>query len=240
MKNKIDLIIGLFILIASISLILIVVPKLDNREKIKTSYEIGFLSTIDGKPIESRTTLYTKDVIKADAIDVEIDFEARLTYLVYWYDELGNLVSVSEEYTINKTFYRDENAYGCRLLIKPNLTDDVTEIKWYDKYSYVKKINVYVSNVNDEDRILTANIKISSTETYELLYKKGMTWEEVVEFNYDLYLRNGCVSSYKLDRDIHYWRVQGENYFEGSASLINLSDVFDPTRNYSLGGQLVS
>ncbi|MBQ8322593.1 MAG: hypothetical protein IJX91_01355 [Clostridia bacterium] len=112
----------------------------DDLKTIHPSFEVGTLGT-DGKYVEDEGMLYTEESFKCDGLQVKLDFDNKIDYQIFYYDDVGNFVKSTDLLTEG---YSDV-AYGtyARIVIKPNADED-DKIDWKEKISYPAQMEVKV------------------------------------------------------------------------------------------------
>ena len=116
---------------------------------ISPRFSVGGLSD-NGVHIEDNKSLYTKKAFGCKGLHIEIDFEAHLTYDIYYYDVseifIGSIKGLSGTFS-DKGDY--PNARYCRIVIHPDIPAGTSEsefkVKWYEVYSYSKNMKISVS-----------------------------------------------------------------------------------------------
>ena len=129
----------------------------DETKKITPTFAVGALGE-DGKYIkDSKSSLYTKDSFEAKGLEVILDFDANITYEVFWYDAQGNFVKSSGDLNKGTSFYAPIN-HTARIEVTPIWDNDLYEedrvIKWYEKFEYTKQLEIRVDkdqNVSKKD-----------------------------------------------------------------------------------------
>ena len=154
-KSKIGKIISIILICAALVGIAALVIGIANRNRNedgykaeKLDYEIGALTDM-GAYEESDKSLYTKESFEVEGgVKVELDFDAKLTYKVFFYDEDDKFISASAELTETGTTEVPEGAAQARIMITPiwdaGVDKDDQEIKWYNKSNFTKQLAVYV------------------------------------------------------------------------------------------------
>ena len=93
----------------------------------------------NGKYVKTNKTLYTEEAFGCIGLRVEPDFEANLTYDVYYYDYKNNLIEIvpglSDVYDVDYPL-----AKMCRIVIHPEIPSDVSEKDFEVGYFEVRKI----------------------------------------------------------------------------------------------------
>ena len=106
----------------------------------------------NGKYVNTDKSLYTEEAFECIGLRVEPNFEANLTYDVYYYDYSNRLI----ESKLGLTDVYDEDfplAKTCRIVIHPEIPADVKEkdfkIGFFDVYKIAKQLTITV-NKNQE------------------------------------------------------------------------------------------
>lgn len=122
----------------------------DGRVEVNLSYEIGGL-TAYGKYAETKESIYTKEAFKCDGLYIEPEFDATITYQVFFYDGLGNFISSTASL---EGYYTDEipaDSSYARIVITPKWDkDEEKKINIFQVNKYAKQLNVKVSNESRE------------------------------------------------------------------------------------------
>ena len=135
------------VLIAAISGIVVYSAR-THRTVSSTVFSRGALDS-NGKHINSDTAIYTEELIQCRGLIVEIDFEAKLEYEIFFYraDEsfIGSTGRLIDDYTLEGY----DNAKYCRIVITPELKDGANKIRFWECTSYAGQITVKVA-INQE------------------------------------------------------------------------------------------
>ena len=131
----------------------------DGYKAVKLDYEIGALTDM-GAYEESDKSLYTKEAFEVEGgVKVELEFDAKCTYKVFFYDEKDKFVSASAELSETATTEVPEGAALARIMITPIFEADVDEddqiVKWYNKSTYTKQLSVYVVDLEKAEEPAT-------------------------------------------------------------------------------------
>lgn len=106
------------------------------------AYSVGGLNE-DGTYLDTRGSIYTKDLFKCADLKCSLVFDHNISYRVFFYDGNENFMSSTTALAGN---YSDV-PYGasyCRIVITP---DSDQNIKWYEVKGYAKQLTVeYNSN----------------------------------------------------------------------------------------------
>lgn len=135
----------------------------------------------NGKYIASEQSIYTKEAFGCKGLRVEPDFEAGLTYDVYYYDATGKLVESKKALT---DIYDEDYplAMTCRIVIHPEIPADVDakeyKIGTFDVYKIAKNVKI---TVNKDQNYLYSNsinvydaTKVQDGYTFDS-YEKGVS-----------------------------------------------------------------
>ena len=116
----------------------------DETRKVHVSYSFGVIDEVTGKPdTDLKTSIYTKDAFDAKGLSIELDFESTVTYQVFWYNSVGELLFCSEELSKGAEFYAPA---GCkaRIEVTPELEEDQEELSWVDMMKYAGEVEIRV------------------------------------------------------------------------------------------------
>lgn len=121
----------------------------EETKKITPTYTVGSLDETTGKANkDDKTSLYTKDSFSAKGLEVILDFDANVTYQVFWYDSLGEFAYATEEYSAGAEIYAPYN-HTARVEITPvwdnTEEDEENEIKWYETVKYSSQLEIRVN-----------------------------------------------------------------------------------------------
>ena len=115
----------------------------DGRVELSLNYEKGALTEY-GKYLEAKDSLYTKEAFEVKGLNVHLDFDADVTYKIYFYDEDEQFISCTDNLD---TSYKEEipdNAVYGRIVIYPSFdTGEDKEVGLF-KYKYVNQLHVKV------------------------------------------------------------------------------------------------
>ncbi|MBE6645027.1 MAG: hypothetical protein E7612_06590 [Ruminococcaceae bacterium] len=173
----------------------------------------------NGKYVASEQSIYTKNAFKCKGLRVEPDFEAELTYDVYYYDASGALVEAKKALT--EAYDEDYPlAMTCRIVIHPEIPEDVDEddykIGFLEVYKIAEKVKItvdknqdylYSKSVNEYDstKIQTGYGFVSYEKGAALVLVEAEGYQasnEIAvnsEFNkYDIYVRCADKSALKI------------------------------------------
>ena len=142
-KEIISVLLVAAIFIAAISGIVVYSAR-THRTVSSTVFSRGALDS-NGKHINSDTAIYTEELIQCRGLIVEVDFEAKLEYEIFFYraDEsfIGSTGPLTEDYELSGY----DNAKYCRIVITPVLKDGADKIRFWEVLSYADQITVKVA-----------------------------------------------------------------------------------------------
>ena len=121
-------------------------------KNINPTYAVGGL-TEDGKYLETKESIYTKDAFACQGLDIDLAFNNNVSYRVFFYDADNNFISATENLTDNY----DENttpveSYYARIVITPN---DDDKVSWYELNGYAKQLEIEVNKEQKEIKVLS-------------------------------------------------------------------------------------
>ena len=161
-KNKFKSIVTTIVLVALLVGVVAGIVALTNRNKTENGYTeinprfaVGALGD-KGEYVESDKSLYTKEDFDCEAgLKITLAFGADIKYQVFYYNELGNYVSASEELTAGTELDSPEGAVSARIVLTPiwdpDTDSDDRVIDWYDVFKYSNKITVKVIEFAEEE-----------------------------------------------------------------------------------------
>ena len=118
-----------------------------DTKTIHPSFSVGSL-TADGKYQESENQIYTKKAFECTGLNVALDFDAEITYQIFFYNYDGafleSTTSLSAHYTDGAPLF----ATHARIVITPNEDE---EIKFYEVAGYANQISIKVDKVQGFD-----------------------------------------------------------------------------------------
>lgn len=124
-----------------------------NKTKTVSSlaFKVGALDEA-GEYVENDQAIYTKEAFECIGLRVEPEFDAKLTYDVYYYNEDGNVIYTK----LGQTGVYDEDfplAYKARVVVYPEIPDDVDDddfkITWYNVSEYANALKITVDRKQD-------------------------------------------------------------------------------------------
>lgn len=110
---------------------------------IHLNYEVGGLDSATGIYEDNDDTIYTKEAFPCWGLQAKLDFDAQITYQVFYYDILDNFISSTDILTSGYSGEAPINGAYARIEITPtDFTKDDTTISWYEVGGYSKQLNL--------------------------------------------------------------------------------------------------
>ncbi len=106
--------------------------------KLPTSaYSVGGLNE-DGSYLDTKESIYTKNLFKSADLKCSLVFDHNISYRVFFYDANEDFVSATGVLTGDYSTVPNYSPY-CRIVITP---DEDQNIKWYEVKGYAKQLTV--------------------------------------------------------------------------------------------------
>ena len=228
MKKKIMfIVIGLLTLLGLGLIIgLLVTPK-SNLKEINPTFTRGGLNST-GEWVETKGSIYTKDMFEAQGLETTLDFEYNINYEIYFYNKDRQFVYKTDKLT---TSYVNENwseYVFARIVITPNwnLIDTNTyEIGLLEVYSYSSQLTIKVNKTQKE--WLSANIY--NDKAYEefitkIYFDEGMTWKQYINSDF-------VIDGFSINSDGHVM-FNGKRSVTGDNGYVYASDIIKSEYKY--------
>lgn len=147
-----------------------------------TEFSVGGINA-QGNYVESKTSIYTKDMFECQGLSIEPDFEATGTYKVFYYDSNKNFIGATDELNAEDGVYTrgDDfvNAQYARIMITPDVPVDEDgnevedfKIRFYEVTSYASD---YTITVNKEQKGNVYSENLMKVKGYGLYENNGFT-----------------------------------------------------------------
>jgi uncharacterized protein YcfL len=186
MKKWILVILGLLTLVGAIFGITNLINKDDELKVINPTFSLGSLNQ-GGQWVESKSSIYTKDMFASQGLEVTLDFEHNIEYEIYFYDEDGRFIEKTG--LMSDTYVNDNlSRMYARIVITPKwelIDTETTEIKWYEISKYSSQLNIKVNKEQNELLTLSIVCDFTDEESMTISFVDGMTWEEFVDSYFD-------------------------------------------------------
>lgn len=166
----------------------------NDLKKITPSFEVGNLGA-DGKYVNDKSTLYTKEAFACEGLQIKLDFDNQINYEVYFYDNLDNLVTKSETLSSSQVF--PLKAGYARIVITPT-DDDDNKISWTEKLSYPRQMTIKVNKNQSFQYFATGDMTLMPVENQNLLLFERGTFEIKDNQLYTSSAKNDAVISHHL------------------------------------------
>lgn len=150
----------------------------DNMKKISPTFSLGGLDA-NGKYVETKESIYTKDAFECKGLTVTPEFESQVTYQIFFYDSTGEFISKTEKL---EKVYKDEVAIEvthARIVITPNEDEDGNAVTMnvFNKSKYAKQLTLKVDKVQKtfteiikslDNQAVLVGTAIYNTESHEI------------------------------------------------------------------------
>ena len=128
----------------------------DDMKVISPTFAVGGLND-EGKYVNTDASIYTKNAFECEGLEVKLDFDANVTYQAFYYDDLDNFISASEEYEVSDQLDVPVDATHARLVVTPDWDEDVAiedrVCHWYDVYKYSSQLKISVTDSKEDDAV---------------------------------------------------------------------------------------
>ena len=138
--------------------------EIEGYELCDVTWKRGTIDTITGEYVSNKEYLYSS-IIKVDSVlKIKREFTSHISYIIYYYDELGNLVYVDDDKESTSNVFKgykdnyEKNIDNFELeegqvidharIVMKWLDNDDDELSIRERLMLKKKINVYVSRVD--------------------------------------------------------------------------------------------
>ena len=142
------------VLLAGVAGGVVAIVNNDTKKIRATAFSVGALDA-NGVYVESKTSIYTKELIECQGLTIEPDFEAKGTYKVFYYDSNKNFIGATEAIDAEDGVYINDDfplASYARLMITPEVSFDDAgnvvdnfKIRFYEVYGYANDYKVTVN-----------------------------------------------------------------------------------------------
>lgn len=115
------------------------------------AFDVGGLGEADGKHVERKDTIYTKEAIECQGLSVSPEFDSKVKYQIFWYNEDEIYFGHTEISDKKLTSNIPECARYCRIMILPNKLDENGKeikdfkIKFYEVAGYANDLEIKVN-----------------------------------------------------------------------------------------------
>lgn len=151
------------------------VNKAEEKEgQLSTSaYSVGGLNE-DGTYLDTKESIYTKNLFKSADLKCSLVFDHNISYRVFFYDYNEKFLSSTETLTDS---YSDVpfGSYYCRVVITPDADQNV---KWYEVKDYAKQLTVEYNENAKVDKIVKVDFKFEEQHNPYGDYEGNITEED--------------------------------------------------------------
>lgn len=205
----------------------------ETTKVINPSYAVGGLS-VDGKFVDTKESIYTKDAFACQGLDIDVDFRSNVSYKIFFYDDdvfLSSTDTLTENYDETTT---PSFATYARVLITPN---DDTEIKWYEISKYADQLTI---SVNKDQ--LSYIERVETGENVYTLMGRGnfnMFSKEFTQDNSSNYFYSGIIDT-SLAKEVIIKVETSEltRLVDYNGSKVQALNLYDLTNSKSLSTDL--
>ena len=132
----------------------------NDLKTISPSFEVGNLGA-DGKFVDDKSTLYTKDAFKCDGLQIKLDFDNQINYQIFYYDDLDNFIESTD--VLSEAYSGGLHDSYARLVITPT-DDEDDKISWTERLSYPKQMEIKVSKTQTSKYFNVLNKRLRLTD----------------------------------------------------------------------------
>lgn len=150
------------------------------------SYDVGNLGS-DGKFVDDKGTLYTKDAFACYGLQVKPDFDSSVNYRIFYYDILDNYISATSVMSDGYSAEAPVNGAYARLVIEPK-NDEDGKISLIEKVKYASQLTVKVKknqDLNNRFNVFKGKVMQVVSDTDSLVFTNNLCfshhtllWEE--------------------------------------------------------------
>lgn len=120
----------------------------EDTKVIHPTFEVGGINAEGKGDKDMNGSVYTKDSFECKGLEVKLDFDAKITYQVYYYDDLDNYISNSSVYDASASMSVPAEAVYARIVVTPIWDSDVATddrvCHWYDVAKYSSQLELSV------------------------------------------------------------------------------------------------
>ena len=124
----------------------------EDKRTIHPIFEVGGLNN-NGEFVKTDASIYTKKAFACQGLEVKLDFDSKVKYSVYYYNDLDNFKGSQTDLTSSEELIVPANASHARIVITPIWEDDIKKndrvCHWYDVTKYSSQLEVIVNKDQD-------------------------------------------------------------------------------------------
>ena len=161
-KRKFKSIISTFLCLALLGGAVFGVTKLLKNDsdmvEIKSSaFAVGALDE-DGKYVENKQTLYTKEMFRCDGLTVELEKDCKSTYQIFFYNYFGEFINSTGVLSEDFEEELDIGSVYAKIVVIPEMPEgeNVTDFKisFFEKAKFLDGITITVDNDPDDGNLI--------------------------------------------------------------------------------------
>lgn len=126
----------------------------EDMKVITPKFEVGGINAEGKGDKDMDGSVYTKESFECKGLEVKLDFDAKVTYQVFYYDKLDNYLSASSAYDESTELFVPSEAVYARIVVTPIWDDDVASedrvCHWYDVTKYSSQLEISVLKEQEE------------------------------------------------------------------------------------------
>lgn len=205
-------------------------------------FAVGGLNEL-GEFEDVNDSIYTINAFECTGLKIELDFQHKIGYKVFYYEEDGDFISSTDLIVNKQDLEVPLLATHARLEITPTWSKmdkeyskiENQKIEWYEVIKYSSQLDVKV----DKDGVIFKTMKFQKyddekgdwiNEYYEVNYELGMTWEEFIDSDYNTISLDKKFRSPLFASD--YSSICYNDPITDMTEVPKLSDVINPEFDY--------
>ena len=218
LRRIISLVLAVLMIAGAVAGIAALSKKLsDDKKTVHPTFTRGGINATTGLQVESNGSLYS-EAFEAKGLEIKLDFNSKISYQVFWYDENDVFNYAEPQLTVNGTFYAPATCKA-RILITPlwdRIEDDDKEIAWHEVLKYVNQIKISV----DKDQ------KIDK-DAYELYEMTNSIYQVAEGTHYDPDIKGFKEEEWTTDVNTYYFTNTrfSSMYIDPLAADIGIDDM---------------
>ena len=135
----------------------------DTKTISSTAFAVGGINE-KGNYVESKTSIYTKDMFECQGLSIEPDFEATGTYKVFYYNANKNFIGATDELKAEDGVYTKGDTFAvaryARIMITPDIPTDEDgveeaefKIRFYEVTGYASDYKISVDKKQNAEKV---------------------------------------------------------------------------------------
>ncbi len=170
-KNIVSIILAALVLVGVIAGIVAIANPPETKTISSTVFRVGGLN-VNGEYIKTKESIYTKDLIECQGLEIEPEFESNVEYQVFYYDYEKDFIRSTDVMT--DSYEKDEDmAVYCRVVISPiPEEDEEVKIYFWEVVGIANNLNITVNRKQDLSE-MTVSGPVFETITTDYTPKSG-------------------------------------------------------------------